>query len=519
MTSTKMNENTRALGPEEKVAPVHNMIERDFASELIEAPENIVIKESYIVPRMGESYTSYTDSFMNLELLKRGEREVFKFQQSINGHLTEETYDLIRTDSLTPETLASTNPKWTKITAEPRYLFLKRRYYRDNNGLIHDHLRKDKIVCEPVYVFDMIMGCHLMNNHGFVKKIHHSLSTFYSNITRDLCLKALKFCSVCNPEQKIGKLEKFKHRNIYNELMPLERVHIEIFEPFPNEKIEKKYSHILYCRDYHSRYIWMLPLKNTKFKHLVPTMASLFLSFIRQPIFIETASLDWQDMFDICEKIAFEYDLQIGLGTSKPNTFHAAGIRQMKAKLEAHREECLLSWNLCLKYGSYDHNIRHNDRAGGVPGDLLSSQIQECSLKFKEKIIQILENAVSESVLRVDNGLIFLEVDEPHDEPHDEPYDEFQFEGDQSIDEEDMGAVMPPATEADAQDSMSLTEAYMTDGLPKPRVSKRLIDRQDTSEISGPLTSYYEETHDSIISKKHKTDDYVEMESNSSMKL
>lgn len=386
---------------------------QNLSEDMTIRPVNM--KGTYRVPQMGKSYLKYAESNLNLGLLKRGEREVLRFQATVNGHLTEDTYELIRTNKLTPESLVAINPKLSKFSAEPKYIFLKRRYYLDNNGLIHDHLRKDRVVCEPIYVFDMIMGCHLMNNHGSYKGVFHSLADFYSNITRDLVNKAIQFCSICNPDEKIERLEKYKHRNIYKSIMPLERIHLEIIEPFDGDKIEDKYSHILYARDYHSRYVWLLPLRSVRFKKLVNVIANFLLQLVRQPIFIETLSLDWQDMFDICEKVAEKYQMQIGLGTRKPNNFHAAGIRQIKRKLNDHKDECLSDWNMCLKYGPIAHNRAFSDRAGAIPSDLLCSEVHEIGLKFKDKVEQILDDSGSKTVVKIGNGLIYLEVSDGSD--------------------------------------------------------------------------------------------------------
>lgn len=389
------------------ISDIDRVIRNQAGEVLIQSFSN---KGTYQVPIMGSKCTKYTKDNLNLQLLGRGEREIMNYQCSLNGHLNEDVYELIRTNNLSPDTLAALNPNMTRLAAEPKFIFLKRRYYLDLNGLIHDHLRNDRIVCEPVFVFDMIMGCHLMNDHGTYNNVFQSLADFYSNITRDLTVKTLQYCSKCNPEEKIERLEKFKHRNIYKKVMPLERIHIELIEPFKDEKIEKKYSHILYARDYHSRYVWALPVKDLKFKKIVKSLSEFLFTLMRQPIFIETTSIPESDMFDICETIAKRYGVRIGLGTRKLSRFHCHGVTQMKRRLNLHKEECLNDWNMCLKYGVIEYNRAFNDRAGATPSDMLCSEVHEIGQKFKDKIEQILDDSTEKSVVKTGNGLLYIEI-------------------------------------------------------------------------------------------------------------
>ncbi|SMN21108.1 similar to Saccharomyces cerevisiae YDR110W FOB1 Nucleolar protein that binds the rDNA replication fork barrier (RFB) site [Maudiozyma saulgeensis] len=394
-------------------------------------------KGTYRVPLMGSKCTKYAETGLNVELLRRGEREIMNYQCNLNGHLNEETYELIRTNDLSPDTIAALNPKLTRLAAEPKFIFLKRRYYLDYNGLIHDHLRNDRVVCEPVFVFDMIMGCHFMNDHGTYNGVFQSLADFYSNITRDLVNKAIQYCSVCNPEEKIQRLEKFKHRNIYKTLMPLERIHIELVEPFKDQKIEGKYSHIMYARDYHSRFVWAYPVKGLKFNKIVSVMSGFLLSLMRQPIFIETTSIPETDMFDICEKIATKYQMKIGLGTKRMKGFHSAGVRQFKRRLNFHEEECLKDWNMCLKYGVMEHNRSFSDRAGATPSNILCSEIHDIGQKFKDKVDQILEDSESQSVVKAGEGLIYIEVSDEKLLDMEESEDEGQQEDEPTEMEQD----------------------------------------------------------------------------------
>lgn len=149
------------------------------------------VKSQFLAPSMGESYKEYANSYMNMELLERGEQDLLKYQESINGQVLHPIYELIRTNSLTPETLASNSDKWDKDSAESKYMFLMRRYYAEN-GIVRDRRKGDKIVCEPLCIFDLIMCAHLMNDHMTYRPIYTCLNKIYSNITRDFVQMAVR---------------------------------------------------------------------------------------------------------------------------------------------------------------------------------------------------------------------------------------------------------------------------------------------------------------------------------------
>lgn len=262
---------------------------------------------------MGESYTEYVDSYLNLELLERGERETPIFLESLTRQLTQKIYELIKTKSLTADTLQQISDKYDGVVAENKLLFLQRQYYVDDEGNVRDGRNNDKIYCEPKHVYDMVMATHLMNKHLRGKTLHSFLFSHFANISHAIIDWVQQFCSKCNKKGKIKPLKEYKRPDMYDKLLPMERIHIEVFEPFNGEAIEGKYSYVLLCRDYRSSFMWLLPLKSTKFKHLIPVVSSLFLTFARVPIFVTSSTLDKDDRSLALENIFQKRGLGLAL--------------------------------------------------------------------------------------------------------------------------------------------------------------------------------------------------------------
>lgn len=429
------------------------------------------VKSQFIAPSMGESYKEYANSYLNMELLERGEQDVLKYQESINGQVLHPIYELIRTNSLTPETLASNSDKWDKDSAESKYMFLMRRYYAEN-GIVRDRRKGDKIVCEPLCIFDLIMCAHLMNDHMTYRPIYTCLNKIYSNITRDFVQMAVRYCSSCNPDGHFRPLEKYRHKNIFKGLLPLERVHIEIFEVFDNESISNKFTNALYCRDYHTRFVWLAPLKNTKFKHLVSAVGTLLLGMTHVPIFMESSTLDKQDLFDICEQLCGKYDMKLGLGANNSSQFHINGIKRMKKLLNARKVDCISDWNMCLRYGPYHLNRRHNTLAGGIPNDLLYHSDHTNRKHFRPKQEMIIDELPAQNVVHVNKGLLYLE---------DENSDVFEEEEEQVDNESDDSEMSPGLPTGIIINSATQTPERSVEAM------------HHSPEISEPNTSFYQE--------------------------
>ena len=364
-----------------------------------------------ILPSMGESYTEYVDSYLNLELLERGERETPIFLESLTRQLTQKIYELIKTKSLTADTLQQISDKYDGVVAENKLLFLQRQYYVDNEGNVRDGRNNDKIYCEPKHVYDMVMATHLMNKHLRGKTLHSFLFSHFANTSHAIIDWVQQFCSKCNKKGKIKPLKEYKRPDMYDKLLPMERIHIEVFEPFNGEAIEGKYSYVLLCRDYRSSFMWLLPLKSTKFKHLIPVVSSLFLSFARVPIFVTSSTLDKDDLYDICEEIASRYGLRIGLGLKSSARFHTGGILCIQYALNSYKEECLADWGKCLRYGPYRFNRRRNKRTKRKPAQVLLSEVPGHNAKFETKRERVIENTYSRNMFKMagGKGLIYLE--------------------------------------------------------------------------------------------------------------
>lgn len=364
-----------------------------------------------ILPLMGESYTEYVDSYLNLELLERGERETPIFLESLTRQLTQKIYELIKTKSLTAETLQQISDKYDGVAAENKLLFLERQYYVDNEGNVRDRRNNDKIYCEPKHIYDMVMATHLMNKHLRGKTLHSFLFSHFANTSHAIIDWVQQFCSKCNKKGKIKPLKEYKRPDMYDKLLPMERIHIEVFEPYGGKAIEGKYPYVLLCRDYRSSFMWLLPLKSTKFKHLIPVVSSLFLSFARIPIFVTSSTLDKDDLYDICEEIASKYGLRIGLGLKSSARFHTGGILCIQYALNSYKEECLADWGKCLRYGPYRFNRRRNKRTKRKPTQVLLSEVPGHNAKFETKRERVIENTYARNMFTMagGKGLIYLE--------------------------------------------------------------------------------------------------------------
>ncbi|QLL32024.1 hypothetical protein HG536_0C01920 [Torulaspora globosa] len=453
--------------------PVH-----DEEDEMLDDSLEEDAKTQFLFPTVGESYKGYTHSYMNMGLLERGEKDVLKFQESINGQVLQPIYELIRTNTLTPETLVSHSDKWSKENADFKYMSLKRRYYVDTKQVVRDRRKNDRIVCEPVCIFDLLMCAHLMNNHMSYRHLHQHLNEVYSNITREFAQLAVRYCSVCNQDQSLKPIEKYRHKNMFKGLLPLERVHLEIFEPFDGEVIANKYSHVLYCRDYHTRFIWLQPLKNASFKHLVSAISRFLLSMVRLPVYLESSTLDKQDLFDICEALCGKYGLKLGLGVNNSSQFHANGIRRIKKLLNEHKDDCLSDWNNCLKYGPYYLNRAHNTLAVGIPSDLLYSCHLKSSKAFSLKQEKVIDESSAENVVHIKKGLIYLESKDAQHTDEDES----------DVEEEDFSDCEQSVVPSDLA-----AWGHRRENSPTTVQDEPMGDLHPSSEISEPSTSFYDE--------------------------
>lgn len=369
----------------------------------------------FVVPRMGVDVMDLKAD-LDTELLSDGRHQIEKEINTVKGQLTQPMYDLLVSDSLTKENLLQVSDKVNPSTVENKFVLLKRRYYVHDN-LLHDVKRRDLVVYEPNKLFDLIISTHILNNHASPKVVYNILSSYYANVTQYFCKLATSYCSKCIKEGSSKQHKKFKHENIHANLVPLGRCHIEIFAPFDPEtegsplKIENKYPYVLYCRDYYSRYVWLEPLKSVQLSTLLPTMAKLFFTMVRMPIFIDTCTLDKQDMFDVCEHIARKYKIKIGLGMNSSTSFQKSGIKRLKTLLLQNKKACLKDWNMCLKLAVHRINQTYCDRVRGVPSDMLCASIPNLNRKFRTLQRRIIATLMGHHVVQFEEtgGMIYLE--------------------------------------------------------------------------------------------------------------
>ncbi|AET39371.1 replication fork barrier binding protein FOB1 Ecym_4308 [Eremothecium cymbalariae DBVPG len=461
-----------------------------------------ITEEGFKVPRFDLNVYQLAPE-LDHDWLDTGRNELIKLINTVKGQLTQDIYELISSNTLSTQTLLECCDKVTAGTVENKFVLLKRRY-SILQGNVVDHKREDLPVIEPDLVFDVIMAAHLINGHLPWRKIHQHLKNLYANVTRDFTNLVTLYCSHCNTDRNMKRFLRYKHYNVYDKVMPLERCHVEIFAPFDddgNEKIEDKYSHVLYCRDYHSRFVWMLPLEGITFRDLVPALTQLLCSMIRLPIFLETATLDRQDMFDVCEYIARKYKLKIGLGLNSGTDFQRNGVTRIKNLFAEHKEQCIKEWNMCLRLVLTRVNQNYSDRVRGIPSDLLCNEISNIAHKFKLKQRKIIDELYAHHVVqfREAGGMIYLEDDNSA----------FVVDEDEHGPENDN----VPVTESPSKESMkssnniadNLLEPNNNSSIPSKRVlpsekssirkngSKKKINKEKVTdkgkmELSSPLS-------------------------------
>ena len=455
-----------------------------------------------LIPLVGERYTKFVDEDVDKEFLQRGEIEVIKYCQSINGRMTQDVFELFINENVTNETVKQLYPYENNGDVSRKVMYLHRRYYKDENGLIRDQLKKNKVIFNPIYTFDMIMGCHLLNSHAPASHVFEGLWEFYANVSRDIVDKTIQFCTKCNPEKTLTPLVRVKSFNVYNGLLPLERVNFEIFEPYPGELIEGKYSHVLYCRDYYSRFLWMMPLKSTKFKRVVSKVTEMLLLLPRLPIFIESTSLNWQDMFDIFETIAEKYSLNIGLGTGqKHELFHVGSLNHVTQKFLKYKKEGIKDWNMLLLKCCTRRNYLYDVQIRGVPSDLLSCDVSNLKQKFRVKRSNYMYKATGPNMVKVGKGCIYLEVEDEDDNAkngggqHNNTNklinpDEYFETMDNISDSDDeiviakYNAIKSMKQNSNTSNNQTATAAT-TEENTYPVISKKIDDTQDTEDING----------------------------------
>ncbi|KAL3233081.1 DNA replication fork-blocking protein FOB1 [Nakaseomyces bracarensis] len=372
----------------------------------------IELYNKFVMPDFNESYLDYLtgeESTLDIEFLKRGDKDMRRFAEGLAGKLTQETYTLLMEDKLTMESVMKAMNIWPPNAAETKYSNLIKRFYKDNEGNIRDNKVDNNIVMEPDKLYDAVMLAHITNHHLKTAVLFQCLREVYANCTRDYVQRALLYCNKCNPDRKVKPLEKVRHRNINEDLLPLERIHIEVFAPFEEEndgnepgkevKIEGKFSHVFYCRDFRTRYVWCFPLKNMKYKTLVQIIATFFMTVLNEPpIFVESSTIDQEDLKEIFEKLAEKYGLKLGIGFANYTKFHAQGIKRFKTHLHRSKSECIDDWLMCLKQGVYQANRVFEKQLGKQSNVLLSELCGQYERDIRKKKTKFIEQSFAENI-------------------------------------------------------------------------------------------------------------------------
>lgn len=388
----------------------------------------IDLYNKFVMPDFNESYLHYltgANSTLDVDFLKRGEKDMRRFAEGLAGKLTQETYTLLMNGELTMESVMKAMNIWPPNAAETKYSNLIKRFYKDSEGNIRDHKVDNNIVMEPDNLYNAVMLSHITNDHLKTAVLFQCLREVYANCTRDYVQRTLLYCNKCNPEKVVKPLEKVRHRNINEDLLPLERVHIEVFAPFEEEvdqnepngvpkevKIEGKFSHVFYCRDFRTRYVWCFPLKNMKYKTLIQNIAMFFMTVLNEPpIFVESSTIDREDLQEIFEKLAETYGLKLGIGFANYTKFHAQGIKRFKTHLHRAKSECINDWLMCLKQGVYQANRIIEKQLGRQSNVLMAELAGKYDRDIRKKKLKFVEQSFAENIKTYpkSGGCVYIE--------------------------------------------------------------------------------------------------------------
>ncbi|CCH61497.1 hypothetical protein TBLA_0E04430 [Henningerozyma blattae CBS 6284] len=386
--------------------------------------EKLEMLKIYNPKDLGISYTDYLDeknSNVNIELLEKGYKDMQRYHSIKAAVLTQEYCDMLNTGTLSPENIIKYDTKLTNHSkALEKYNFTSRRYYLNEDNNIIDKRKPGRIICEPKYMYDIVIAYHLKLHSSYA--VSERLKKFFSNVGRQYIDYCAKYCSKCFPDEtEHMKLftDDITFKNIRNNiidrpLFPMERIHIEIFNPFDDLKIENKYQRILYIRDYSTRYIWTFTLKKLKLKHITNILTEFFLSIATNvPIFLQSSTIDNTDLFDICEKISREYHISLGLGTNnKHDHFHLSGIEMFKQLVNLNKSKCLKSWSNFLVFGSVLHNNKFNSRILSKPIDIINcNNLAQGKKKFRDRRLRIIKQTITDNYVKLGNvaSIIFIE--------------------------------------------------------------------------------------------------------------
>lgn len=423
----------------------------------------------------------------NWKLLERGRLEMERYQYAKRNQITDEYYQLLKKGIFSPANILSIDPKVnSKAQAEEKYIYIKKRYILDEEKVLIDTERNNRMVCRPKYMYNNVMANHLKHHHMSIELLHRNLVKYYSNISYKYVTYSIRYCNVCSRDKKKYLLnfntESVIANNIRAGLLPFERLQVEIFKPFGSEsKIEGKYRYILYLRDFSSRYIWTIPLLDNKSKTLRNSLTEFLLSVQENPIFLHTSTLEQEDMFDIVEYITDTYKISLGLGTFECNIFLQSGIQCFKALINLHKNECLESWNKFIIFGPRLHNNKFNRIAMGIPSNLVDcNSMNNHKKSFRLRRSKIIRETSANNLVKLQDKMSVIYVE-------DSERSKVQMLDLQNYDEEAFGDEYESDIEGDLMSNASDVSVEFSIELPSVSLKSVPSSRSITAEKSMEL--------------------------------
>lgn len=334
------------------------------------------------------------DSYFDRDLLKTGASKFTEFQKRFKRTVSQDLYYLMINEGLLDENInngpVSSMDKKKKIFLRERFSLVEGKYIMEE--------RTKRILIEPEKVFDMIMVCHLMNDHLKNYAVTRILRKRYCNTPAMAVDFVLRYCSTCREQHahkdayqneikimdidvlKVSK--QYKQVNYFDPFLPLEVLQVEVIQIFDGEKIENKYEYLLFVRDFYSRFTWLRPIEdNENFKKIIDTFYLLLLELNRLPILIKSRSIEIKNLRKMTKVINERLDDNDNIIYYEKKVRHMherrflrngiTRISHILNKSKKIKEECLKDWKMCLRYGSYMENRRRSRVNGGFPNELL----------------------------------------------------------------------------------------------------------------------------------------------------
>ncbi|CCH61846.1 hypothetical protein TBLA_0F03070 [Henningerozyma blattae CBS 6284] len=375
-----------------------------FDDDALDDNEQLIDIDDFFCPPIGDDDEIYYDSYIDSDMLKRGEKETMEFRNTLKKHITSDLYYAMRDESLLEDDAPI--PASLKIKTSKK-MYLQIRYSKNSDGDLIE-TKTNKLLCEPKYIYKLTMKAHFMNNHMRSNKLYRNLSMKYCNIPNLLVVLVLQYCSHCNTTGKIRDIRSnYGQRNQYIDYLPLERLQIDITKPFNDSdiKIANKYSHILLIRDYHSRYSWIFPLKSPNIKNISTELGKFLVTLPRTPIFLHSIGIPESQLIKILTKILLEYKIKIriGIGGIKGRMFLRKGISRLVylLNLKENKEKCKSDWYQCIRNTTFKENRRFDRNTGSFANFLIGKQKAELNKVFENKRDALLSDLLEENVLKI----------------------------------------------------------------------------------------------------------------------